>query len=821
MLFAEVILPLALEGVFTYLIPDVLLPEIAVGKRVAVQFGEKRQYAALVCRVTEATTVPQARLKPILAVLDTEPIIAEHQLQFWQWIADYYMCSMGEVMAAALPTAFKLTSETLIYLNPSFGHDYSLLSDAEYMVAEALTLQHNLSLIDIQNIVNRKNVFYLVKSLLEKGVVQVEEQLNEKYKPKKTTFIALHEQYEDEATWQNLFTRLEKAPKQIHLLLVYLQAKNQSNELWHRKSDIISRAEATPAAMKALLDKQVFTEEERIVSRLRDEAAVEADSVQYELSVAQQKALASIDEQWQNHSVILMHGVTSSGKTQLYISLIEQAIAEGKQVLYLLPEIALTTQMIGRLRAVFGTKIGVYHSKFNDQERIEIWQKVQQREYKVVVGARSALFLPFQNLGLVVIDEEHDGSYKQHDPAPRYHARDAALYLAHLSDAKAIIGSATPSVESYYHAQQQKYGLVVLNERYGGVLPPKIEVVNTYWATQQQAMKSHFTTTLLQAMTQALEQQEQVILFRNRRGYSAYLLCQTCAWIPRCTRCDVSLTYHKHNNELRCHYCHFKRKTVEKCDACGSTNLHLQGVGTEKIEDEIQVYFPKARVARLDVDVAQTKRGFEAVISDFQNRRVDILVGTQMITKGLDFESVSIVGILNADQLWFFPDFRAVERAFQLMLQVSGRAGRRQKQGQVVIQTADTRHRVLQWVMNNDYSELYAAEIAERQRYNYPPFCRLTELTLKHKNKDLLNQAAFQLTKYLKTELDNTVAILGPAAPLVSYINLYHLRTILIKIPRSTAATSVAKKAIRKSIEQLHVDKQFGSIIVQIDVDCV
>jgi primosomal protein N' (replication factor Y) len=812
--YAKVILPLALSQEYSYEVPASLISLVERGKRVEVQFGQKRVYAGIVKEVY--TGEPPAYLvKPILSILDETPIVTHHQLLFWKWIAEYYMCSEGDVMNAALPAAFKLSSETKIELNPSFRQDYSLLSDDEYMVAEALSKQEEITMADVQHILNRKNVFHVTKSLIEKGVVLVKEELIEKYKPKIETIVRLSIDYENEQLLQDLFDKLSRAPKQLSVLMAYLQLKNQTKQLLIPTKDIQKFAQVESTDIQNLVKKGIFTKEERITSRLQEDKNFVLTND--ELSAHQQEALESIKHQFETKGVVLLHGVTSSGKTQLYIKLIQEVLSKGKQVLYLVPEIALTSQMVNRLRNVFGNDVGIYHSKFNDQERIEIWHKVLRSEYKVILGARSALFLPFAYLGLSVIDEEHDSSFKQFDPSPRYHARDSAIYMTALFKAKTILGSATPSLESYYNAvKTQKYGLVTLDRRYGNVEPPKIEIVNMIEAAKNNEVQVHFSSRLIREITDALALQEQVILFQNRRGYAPYLSCDTCGWIPQCPHCDVSLTYHKYTHELKCHYCGYKMKAVSKCKLCSSTHITQHGFGTEKVEDELQVIFPNVKINRLDWEVAGTKTGFEKVITAFEKKQTDILVGTQMVTKGLDFENVNIVGILSADQLINYPDFRAAERAFQLMLQVSGRAGRRIKQGLVIIQTKNPYYRIIEFVIQNNYVGFFTSELYERAKYRFPPFTRLIMITLKHTNSEKVNNAAFELTKALKSKI--SCKLLGPSVPPVARIRNYYLRQILIKIEQNTTLTST-KQQILQTISQLNSDSNYKQVIIQVDVD--
>lgn len=817
---AHIILPLSVYAEYAYLVPPHLASQIKQGIRVEVQFGAKRVYAGVVKRVFEGEAPAHIRLKPISGILDEQAIVPPKQLQLWQWIAQYYMCSEGEVMQAALPSAFKLSSQTKLLINPAFNQDFSLLDDREYLIAEALTLQTDISIEDVQVILETKSVVHVVKSLLEKGVILIEEALIERYKPQTVTYISLNPLYNQTEQLQDLLMQLQKEKrneKQLMALMSFIHLSKTKGVEAVRKKELLEKAEIAESPLKTLVKKGVFIEAQQSVSRLDRDLPIHTP-LNYDLSPNQQKALEEIKQQFEQKQVVLLHGITSSGKTQLYIKLIQEAIANNQQVLYLLPEIALTAQMIARLRKVFGDEIGIYHSKFNDQERVEIWHKVLNNEYKVVIGARSAVFLPLANLGLVVIDEEHDSSFKQFEPAPHYHARDTAIYLAALYGAKTLLGSATPAIETYYNATKtKKYGLVTLSERYGGVLPPIIEVISISQATKNRQMHSHFTDQLLTEMKVALSHNEQIIVFQNRRGYSPSLLCVDCGWIPQCVQCDVSLTYHKASNDLKCHYCDHKRPPIARCEVCGSTNLQIQGFGTEKIEDELQSFLKDTPIARLDLDAARTKHGFEQIINDFEDQKTKVLVGTQMVTKGLDFDNVSLVAVLSADQLLGFPDFRANERGFQLMMQVSGRAGRRNKQGKVLIQSRNTQYKTLTYVIDADYQAFFNDELYERLRYSYPPFVRLVVLTLKHKDNLVVNKASIGLQKTLYDRFADKV--LGPAVPMVSRIRSYYLRQFIIKIDRQSAHLLAHKQFIKDTIYELQQQPAYKAVVVQIDVD--
>lgn len=810
--FVNVILPLAIGKSYTYRVPEEFREQIAVGKRVIVQFGKNKVYSALIEEIhTNPPKIYEA--KYILNVLDEQPVIHSEHLRFWDWIASYYMCRKGEVMQAALPSALKLSSETSIVLKNDYPVDKEELNDREYLIMEALEIHGRLSMNDTYKILEQKNVYSVVRSLLDKRIVCVEEEIEDRYKPRLASFVMLHGQYKDRASLPALFAELERAPKQVDLLQKYMQLCRDAGEI--EKKKLLDESGISAAVLQALIKKEVFISYEKTVSRLRMDDAHIPDT--FELSEAQQQACTDICGHFAENKVTLLHGVTSSGKTQVYIRLIEKAIGEGKQVLFLLPEIALTAQIINRLRKYFGAQVGIYHSKFNDNERVEVWNKVLDGSYRVVLGTRSALFLPFKDLGLVIVDEEHENSYKQYDPAPRYHARDAAIYLAAHHQASILLGSATPSVETYFHASSGKYALVELNERYGGVLMPEIGIADLKYESQHKTMESHFSSFLLKEMARALQAKEQVILFQNRRGYAPMLSCTTCGFTPKCIHCDVSLTYHKLSHQLHCHYCGYRQQPLKVCPACGSSHLEMKGFGTEKLEDDLALLYPEARIARMDLDSTKAKNAFHQLLSDLEDRKIDILVGTQMVAKGLDFEHVSLIGIIHADAMLNYPDFRAYERSFQLMEQVSGRAGRRSKTGKVVIQTYQPEHEIIRSVVQHDYKKMFNREIAERRQFKYPPFTRMITLEIKHKNPETMQKASAFLAAELRRELKDRV--LGPEAPLVSRIRNYYIHQIQIKLERNGLNLAEVKDFLRSSIELMQSEKEFRQALVVTDVD--
>ena len=811
-LFVEVILPLAISKTYTYRVPFEMNMLVQVGKRVVVQFGKSKIYTAIIFNISE---IPPSlyEAKYIIDVLDEEPIVNHFQLALWKWISKYYLCFLGEVMQAALPAALKLASETRITLNHSADFDKALLSDKEFLILDALELHSELRVSDVSKLLGQKTVFPLLRSLFEKNIIVISEELTEKFKPRKKSFILLNPFYRDPINRKILFDVLERAPKQLELLLAYFKLEKSQAEI--SKADLIETSGGSAAVLKTLLDKEIFAQEDKIVSRLSVEEM--ETFLKFELNVAQENALKQVQSEFLEKDVVLLYGETSSGKTQIYIRLIEQMLLLEKQTLYLLPEIALTTQVIERLREYFGNKVGIYHSKFNDSERAEVWQKVLKGEYKMVLGARSSIFLPFQNLGLIIVDEEHESSYKQYDPAPRYHARDTAIYLAHLHKAKIVLGSATPSLESFYNSKTKKYGFVTLRGRFGGVQSPQIEVVSIAEETKRKTMQSHFTSVLMKEITQALAKKEQVILFQNRRGYTPLLLCTTCGYTPKCINCDVSLTFHKSSAKLHCHYCGYKQEVLNACPACGSVKIEQKGFGTEKIEDELQLLFENARIARMDLDSTRSRNSFQVLLNDFEEGRIDILVGTQMVAKGLDFGNVTTIGIISADSMLNYPDFRAFEKSFQMLSQVSGRAGRRAKQGKVIIQAYDTSHRIISQVVRNDYEEMFDTEILERRNFHYPPLYRLIQLDVKHKDFSKLVAIAASLAGILRSQFADR--ILGPEAPLIGRIRNYYIQTILIKIEKEGVSVQKIKDALSDILTTFDADPANKGVYVQTDVD--
>ena len=808
-LWAEIILPLALPNVYTYSVPLNMVTSTQPGCRAEVLFGKNKKYAGIIKRII--TETPPYKTKPLLNILDETPLIYPQQLKLWQWMSEYYMCTEGEVMAAALPANFKLSSETVLIFNEEYGDDFKGLGDEEFLVSEALLIKKELTLTEVQQVMDATHVYPTIKKLIEKNVCFIREDLNEKYKIKKENYVLLNPQYANEDALAPLLNDWKGAPKQMELLLAFLHLNKTEGEV--TQTALLKKSGASVAQLKGLTDKNILFVEKRSIDRVR--ALPKNLNIDFTLSDAQEKALLQTRNVFTQKNVCLLHGVTSSGKTQLYIKLIEEYFIQGKQVLYLLPEIALTAQIIRRLQKHFGGNITIYHSKFNNQERIELWNKIRTGEIKIVLGARSSLFLPFKDLGLVIVDEEHDPSYKQQDPAPRYNARDAAIFYGSLFKAKIVLGSATPSLETYYNAKQNKYGLVELNERFGGIKLPEIEIINTTQVVQKG--KVMISPQLKDAIQKAVEGDRQVILFQNRRGYNPYLICGTCGYLPQCVHCDVSLTLHKYSNKLHCHYCGSTYPKLVTCPACGSNNWLEKNFGTEKIEEQLENDFAQFKIARMDVDSVRGKTAHDNLIQLFEQQRLDILVGTQMVVKGLDFEKVSLVGVLDADGLLSFADFRANERAFQLMEQVSGRAGRKHEQGKVMIQAMNVKHPVLLLVQQHDYEKFYEFEIEKRKEFFYPPFSRMIMITLKHRDKETVEAASKKLANLLSQDLKEFIT--GPAATIVGRLRIMYLMELMIKLPKEAGMSITYRKVIRNHINLLQGEKNYKSVVVVTDVD--
>ncbi len=810
-LYADILLPLSVPRPYTYQIPTELMDLVQFGGRVEVQLRDTRLYAGIVVNIHK--NKPAYDTKPILSVIDEQPIINEKQYRFWEWLAQYYSCTLGEVMIAALPAQLKLTSETRISLSPIIDESQiDLLSDKEYLVYEALTLQAELSIDDIRKILNQKTVYPLINQMMALGILQLEETLQEKHKPKMVASVRLLLQHEALAAE---FELVKKSDKQTAALLALIQLSQKNGfHIWLKASEVNTKAQTYSSVLKALEKKGIVEMAEREVSRIGryDDDLEDAQA----LTDAQIAVLSELETLFKTKKTVLLHGVTGSGKTRIYTELAQKTIAEGKQVLYLLPEITLTTQIVNRLQRIFGNDISVYHSRVPNSERVELWRAALGGK-AMIMGARSSLLLPFKELGLIIVDEEHDQSYKQQDPNPRYNARDAAIYLAQVHGAKILLGTATPSVETYQNALTDKFGLVELPERIGKSLLPTIEMIDVRSEMKAKTMQSNFSKRLLDEIKETIDRGEQVILFQNRRGYSPTLQCTTCGWTAECKNCDVTLTYHKFSNSLNCHYCNYHKTLPTECPACTSKILNIKGFGTERIEDELKVYLPEVRIARMDLDAVRSRSAHSKIIADVEEQRIDILIGTQMVTKGLDFDNVTLVGVLSADNLLRFPDFRATERAFQLLTQVAGRAGRKEKAGKVLIQTYDPTLKVLQQVKKNDYQGFFLKELQERKQFLYPPFYRLIAVRLRHKKPETLRDGARFFTHTLKKALGERVN--GPAVPQVERVNTYYQLDYLIKMERDPTRIQFAKNTIAEATHQMQQTEGYSTVRVSVDVD--
>lgn len=818
--FTDIILPLSVKNVFTYRVPFELNDTIQEGVRVVVPFGRSKFYSGIVTRVHEE--VPEGyQAKYIEAILDDTPIITPFQLRLWNWMSEYYMAPIGDVMNAALPSNFKLASETKITLHPDFEFSKETIQDERYLtIIDALELKEVLDLKEIADLLAIKTIQPIIKKMIDAKIIISVEDLNYKYVEKTASFVFLEEEYQDLEALAYLLEELGKnssKEKQVQAITQFLgMIDHEMLGLPVLRKDLENKDVST-STINTLVRKNIFKLEKLKVDRFKtdDEEVVK----ELQLSEKQEEAYKEISSNFAEDKITLLHGITGSGKTEIYIQLIKDALEKGQQVLFLLPEIALTTQLIQRLKVYFGDLVGVYHSKFNQNERVDIWNHVLNNNpsrFRIILGARSSIFLPFQNLGLIIVDEEHETSYKQINPSPRYNARDMAIILSHLFKAKCLLGSATPSMESFYNAQEGKYALVNLTERYGDAKLPEILCADVKKEKKNGSMKSHFTSLLIDHIHEALENKNQVILFQNRRGYTPIWTCEVCSWAPKCVNCDVSLTYHKFSNHLKCHHCGYVAAPVGSCKSCGSNRLNMLGFGTEKIEDDLAVFFPKATIKRMDLDSTRSKNAYQQIIEDFENKKVDILVGTQMLSKGLDFENVSLVGVLDADMMLNRPDFRAFERSLQLMVQVAGRAGRKDKKGTVIIQTGQPDHWIIQKVMEHDYIGFYKNEIIERENFLYPPFFKVITLTLRDKDANKIDNGAFYIANELKQIFGNR--ILGPEYPIIKRINNLYLKQITIKIERELSPKKIKAK-IHEIIDDFYSQVPFKSIRINIDVD--
>ncbi len=818
--FAEILLPVPIPRFFTYRVPQALNENIRTGLRVIVPFGRKKILTGIVFQLHEKPP-SDYEAKYILELLDEDEVIYPQQFTLYQWIADYYLCTLGEVMIAALPSGLKLSSESMVQLNPTFDLSLTDLQFSEKELALIHQLKNGtLSYSEVSKFLNAKNIYSILRSLSSKFAIILYEEIKEKYKPKTEKHVRLQSEYTQKKKLESLFPTLSSKPKQEAILLLYLQkipvfSHPELNQRGLLKSKLLTE-EVSASAFSTLLKNHVFEEFEITVPRFGFEDPLQVAPLL--LSERQLQARNEITETLSTKGTALLHGVTGSGKTEIYIDLIKRALDGGNQVLYLLPEIALTTQIVFRLKKVFGSQMGVYHSKFSDNERVEVWNGILSGKFKLVIGVRSSIFLPFDNLGLIIVDEEHDSSYKQHEPAPRYHARDVALVMAQIHQSKVLLGSATPSIESFHHAQTGRYGMVLLAERFGEAQLPEILFADLVKEKKRKTMKGEFSSLLLNEINESLAKKEQVILFQNRRGYSPLIECQDCGWIPKCINCSVSLTYHQYRHAMICHYCGYKEDLPTQCPTCSSSRIQTLGYGTEKLEEELKLHFPESKIQRMDLDTTRSKSGYETIIKGFESGETDILVGTQMVTKGLDFNNVNLVGIFDADRMMHFPDFRSYERAFQLITQVSGRSGRREKKGKVVIQTSSPTHPLFSYIIKDDVTGFIKEQLNDRKDHFYPPYSRLIEITIKHIDKNITKEVAMRLVDQLSKN-SKGMTILGPGEPMVAKIRNEYLMSVLLKIGRDQGKLADIKSALYSIVETLKEMKEYRNVKIVFDVD--
>lgn len=816
MYFVEVILPLPLPKLYTYRINEDEAHFLQIGMRVAVSFGKSKVYTALVHKVH--TNEPTYETKDIEYILDETPIVTPEQITHWQWIADYYMCTLGEVIKSALPSAFLLESETIIEIAEK-DLNSNLFSDDEFQVYEALHYKTALKGSEVSKIIPKKKTLKVIKSLVEKGAARISERIFEKYVPKLVKFIRLAKDYQSQEGLQKALELL-KGEKQKKLIMAYFNYINRE-VLPLKVENLLEEAKVSNAVLKSVVEKGIL----EIYYLQKDRVSFAGSEIlaKKTLNNIQNEALYQVQQQFQTKNTVLLQGVTASGKTEIYIELIDQYLKEGKQVLYLLPEIALTIHLINRLKKHFGKNLSVYHSKYNTNERVEVWNNVLNNcsKAQLVVGVRSSVYLPFKDLGLVVIDEEHDSSYRQFDPAPRLQARDSAIMLANLFKAKTLLGTATPSIESMYNVKIGKYGFVYLSKRYANFLPPIIELIDIKDKQHRKRMNGHFSDILIEEMTNTLSQGKLVLLFQNRRGYAPIVQCMHCGTVPQCPHCDVSLTFHHSSNQLRCHYCGYAIPMPKTCIACGSVDLKTKGFGTEQISKELEILFPQVAIDRMDQDTTNGKYGYEKILAKFEQQETQILVGTQMISKGLDFENIGLVGVMNADALIHSPDYRAYERSFQLLLQVSGRAGRSAQRGKVLIQTYNPQHPVIQQVLQNDFKGMYQNQIEERQSFSYPPFVQMIKITLKHTNFNRTNEGAEWFANALKEAFASKkgIEILGPEFPLISRIRNEYMKDVLVKVKPSELSIHHTKEQIKRIETSFQSISNFRAIRVSYLID--
>jgi primosomal protein N' (replication factor Y) len=811
-LFIEVLLPLNLQNTFTYRVPFELNEEIEVGKRVSVPFGKKKVMAGVIVAIGDKPP-EKYEAKYIFDVVDNTAIVSEDQISFWNWLARYYMCSTGLVYNAAMPAGLKLEGESILTLHPDANLNQELDPD-EDIIIQALHSSIELSVTQANAIVKTNRIHKIIQSLYLKGLVLLKEDLSAQYKPKKKKHLQIHPDIRNDEALNDLFNQLEKrAKEQLKVLMTFIAKHTVDGEV---EKQAFASNDISKSALTSLINKGIIVQDEREESRLDFS---EEDKKPEELNEDQQRAYQEIQAAFEMKKPVLLYGVTSSGKTHIYIHLIQEALQKSEQVLYLLPEIALTSQLIERLAVYFGTQLVVSHSKFSNNERVEVYNEIKAGKPLLIVGTRSAVFLPFQNLGLILVDEEHEGSFKQFEPAPRFNARDTALYLASKKPCPIVLGSATPAIESFYNAQKNKYALVKLTKRFANARQPEMVVVDMAQQKKQKRNKGVFSDTLLDAIEQTHKNGKQTILFQNRKGYVPVLECNICSWTPKCKHCDISLTFYKYQNNLRCHYCGYTEDVVHQCKACGNTGIELIGYGTERIEDELKLQLPELKIKRLDYNTTRHKNAHQKIIQDFAQGKIDVLIGTQMVAKGLDFDDVNTVGIINADHLINFPDFRANERTFQLLTQVAGRAGRREDLGTVYIQTSKPNHFIVEQLVNGDYEGMYAAELAERENFDYPPFYRLIKITLKHKDALELYKLGQKFKHYLLPHFGDK--LLGPEKPYVSKIRNMYLLNFVLKLAKDSKDLSKNKQILAYLINQLKLQKEFKTSRIVVDVDPV
>jgi primosomal protein N' (replication factor Y) (superfamily II helicase) len=821
-LFAELILPVPVPKLFTYRIPRSFNDTVKAGQRAIVQFGQRKILTGII-HTLHHTPPKEYEAKSILELLDESEIIYGQQFRLYEWMANYYMCTWGEVLNAALPSGLKLSSESMVQIHPAFNEEETTFDFSE---KERILLSHlqqkAMSYTEVAKLLDAKSIYSLIKSLVSKEAILLFEEVKEKFKPRTEKYIRLSAPFTNKKRLEALFAELETKPKQEAVVLKYLQEvpvfSNVDLNLKGLPKAKLLDADLSESSLRTLIKQHIFEEFDIVVPRFGFSDVAYSHSVL--LSEKQEHARNSILKHFESKEVVLLQGVTGSGKTEIYIDLIKRALESGSQALYLLPEIALTTQIVQRLKKVFGSEMGVYHSKFSDNERVEVWNGVLKGKFRFVVGVRSSIFLPFDNLGLIIVDEEHDSSYKQHDPAPRYHARDVAMVIGQIHHAKVILGSATPSAESYYQATRDKYGWVTLGERFGEAQLPDITLADLHKEKQRKTNKGEFTSLLLNEIKDTIGKEEQVIIFQNRRGHSPMVQCEDCSWIPKCINCAVSLTYHQYRHALVCHYCGYREDLPTQCPTCSSRRILTLGYGTERLEEELKLHFPDTKIQRMDLDTTRSKSGYETIIEEFESGETKILVGTQMVSKGLDFNKVNLVGVFNADRMMHFPDFRSYERSFQLITQVSGRSGRREKKGKVVIQTSNVSHPLFSFIIQHDVNGFLTEQLHDRQNHFFPPFCRLIEITIKHVDKKTGQDAARILTDDLRSKLKG-IKILGPGEPSISKIRNEYLMTILIKIARDQGNLGTIKSILSTASQKLTEEKSYRSVKIVFDVDPV